>query len=57
MSQTRNPSLGAGAGARPPRDPLIGRMVAGRFKVEELIGQGGMGKVYRARHLALDRVI
>jgi len=39
------------------RDPLIGETVAGRFKVEELIGQGGMGKVYRARHLALDRVV
>ncbi|OLD06532.1 MAG: hypothetical protein AUI48_10845 [Chloroflexi bacterium 13_1_40CM_2_68_14] len=31
--------------------------MAGRFKVEELIGQGGMGKVYRARHLALDRLV
>ena len=39
------------------RDPLIGTTVSGRFKVEELIGQGGMGKVYRARHLALDRVV
>jgi len=38
-------------------DPLVGRTVAGRFNVEELIGQGGMGKVYRARHLALDRPV
>jgi len=36
-------------------DPRIGQVVAGRFKIEELIGQGGMGKVFRARHLALDR--
>jgi hypothetical protein len=42
---------------RGSRDPLIGETVAGRFKVEELIGQGGMGKVYRARHLALDRLV
>ena len=53
---------GGGPGAappasRPPRDPLIGEMVAGRFRIEELIGQGGMGKVYRARHLSLDRLV
>jgi len=50
-------SAGPGFGRRPARDPLIGETVAGRFKVEELIGQGGMGKVYRARHLALDRLV
>ena len=38
-------------------DPRIGETVAGRFKIEELIGQGGMGKVYRARHVALDRLV
>ena len=38
-------------------DPRIGQIVAGRFKVEELIGQGGMGKVFRARHLTLDRSV
>jgi serine/threonine protein kinase len=38
-------------------DRRIGETVAGRFKVEELIGQGGMGKVYRARHLGLDRMV
>jgi serine/threonine protein kinase len=57
VTPTRNPNLGFGFSSRPQRDPLIGQMVAGRFKVEELIGQGGMGKVYRARHLALDRVV
>jgi serine/threonine-protein kinase len=38
-------------------DPLVGTVIANRFQVEDLIGQGGMGKVYRARHLALDRQI
>src|SRR5438477_12701285 len=54
VTPTRNPNLGFGP--RPLRDPLVGPVGAGRFKVEELIGQGGMGKVYRARHLALDRL-
>ena len=48
---------GLGFLKRGGRDPLIGQTVAGRFRVEELIGQGGMGKVYRARHLALDRLV
>src|SRR2546428_1864202 len=56
VTPARNTNLGFGASSRPARDPLIGQTVAGRFKVEELIGQGGMGKVYRARHLALDRL-
>jgi serine/threonine protein kinase len=39
------------------RDPLIGVEIAGRFLVQGVIGQGGMGKVYRARHLALHKDI
>ncbi len=38
-------------------DPFVGLTVNGKFKVEALIGQGGMGKVYRARHLTLDRAV
>ena len=38
-------------------DPLIGTVVSGRFRIEDLVGQGGMGKVYRARHLALERTV
>ena len=46
--------LARGAASR-PRDPLLGATVAGRFRVERLIGQGGMGKVYEARHIALNK--
>jgi serine/threonine-protein kinase len=37
-------------------DPLIGRVIAGRFKVVSLIARGGMGKVYRAEQAPLGRV-
>jgi CheY-like chemotaxis protein len=35
-------------------DPHVGRVVAG-YRIEELIGRGGMGLVYRAEHLNLRR--
>lgn len=38
-------------------DPLLGRVIAGKFKVEKLLGVGGMGRVYQARHLVLDKII
>jgi eukaryotic-like serine/threonine-protein kinase len=38
-------------------DPWLGRVVNGKFRIEALVGQGGMGRVYRARHLTLDRPV
>jgi serine/threonine protein kinase len=35
------------------RDPLLGRTIANRYVVEALIGEGAMGRVYRARHRTL----
>jgi serine/threonine-protein kinase len=34
-----------------------GDVVAGRFRIEELLGQGGFGAVYRATQLNLDRPV
>jgi serine/threonine protein kinase len=37
-------------------DPLIGRVINGRFRIVNLVARGGMGKVYRAEQLPLGRI-
>jgi serine/threonine-protein kinase len=39
------------------RDPLIDRIVADNYLIEEVLGEGAMGRVYRARQLSLDKVV
>jgi eukaryotic-like serine/threonine-protein kinase len=57
------PSLASG-GSRPSQapasaqnvDPLVGRLINGRFQITGLIARGGMGRVYRAEQAPLGRV-
>jgi serine/threonine protein kinase len=39
----------------PLADPLIGARIDGRYDVVCLLGEGGMGRIYEVRHLALER--
>ncbi|HSO32002.1 MAG TPA: serine/threonine-protein kinase [Labilithrix sp.] len=42
----------------PPASPVSpGEIVAGKYRVERLLGVGGMGVVVSARHTALDQVV
>jgi serine/threonine protein kinase len=44
--------------AHSPPGPLEpGRLVAGRYRIEAVIGEGGMGVVYRVRHIHTDEAL
>jgi serine/threonine protein kinase len=38
-------------------DPYVGLMVQGQFRVEQLIGIGAMGRVYRAHQMRIERQV
>ncbi|MFY9224284.1 MAG: protein kinase [Blastocatellia bacterium] len=38
-------------------EPIIGTEFDGKYKIEEKIGEGGMGLVYRANHIFIDRPV
>jgi eukaryotic-like serine/threonine-protein kinase len=38
-------------------DPRIGSTLAGKYLLERVLGEGGMGVVYAARHLRIDRPV
>lgn len=45
------------AGIPGRRDPLIGRIIAGRYGIYGRLGTGGTGAVYLARQAAMDRLV
>src|SRR5437764_7818356 len=42
---------------RHDEDPLIGKTLAGKYLVEELIKHGGMGAVYRGKHVLMEKTV
>ncbi len=42
---------------RADHDRLVGRTIAGKFVIEDLLGSGAMGAVFRARQISLDKTV
>ena len=38
-------------------DRLVGQVLAGKYRIEEKIDEGGMGCVYRATHVLMEKVV
>jgi serine/threonine protein kinase len=39
------------------KDPLIGQTLSDKYRIEELINEGGMGAVYRGTHVLMDKTV
>ncbi|WP_275939210.1 serine/threonine-protein kinase [Polyangium spumosum] len=48
---------GAQSSRKPERRDFVGQVIGDKYRVKALLGEGGMGAVYEAEHLAIGRIV
>src|SRR3954470_13654995 len=56
-TNTLCPADGAELKKSPDEDGLIGQVLAGKYRIDDKIDEGGMGCVYRATHVLMEKVV
>ena len=51
------PYCGTSVGANAPQDPLVGVVIADRYRIVSVLGRGGMGVVYRCEHTKMGKAM
>lgn len=54
---TESTSTSAKPVSGPDPESLLGSVIADRYRLLEIIGQGGIGVVYKAQHTLIDRIV